>query len=155
MTATPTYRPHWLVAIAIALAGLTFAATAQAATMVSVARNWIYARNGPGTNHQALWQLGRGYPLRVVGRSHGWLKVRDFENDESWVLGKLTNRTPHMVVKVDNAHLRSGPGTKYRIVEQAVYGDTLRTLQVDAKWVKVRTPSGKTAWISRKLVWGW
>jgi len=71
-------------------------------------------RSGPGTRFEIPWNLARGYPLQVLARSQGWIKVRDFENDVGWVLARLTSRKPHLVVKTEVLNLRRGPGTGHR-----------------------------------------
>jgi uncharacterized protein YgiM (DUF1202 family) len=141
----------------LALLMLTFVLvpTALAQQMVSVARPEINMRSGAGTNHEALWRLNRGYPLKVAGRQGDWLKVSDFEGDEGWVYRPLTGKTPHFVVKSTTANIRSGPGTKHRVVGKAQYGEVLRTLERRAKWAKIRTAAGLTGWVSRSLLWGW
>ncbi|ADH86989.1 SH3 domain-containing protein [Desulfurivibrio alkaliphilus] len=135
------------------LLGLVTAA--QAIEMVSVDRPKINMRSGPGTNHSILWELGKGYPLMVIGRQGNWMKVRDFEGDEGWVYQPLVGRTPHLVVKVPVANIRSGPGTRYRLVGQARYGVVLQTMERGSGWVKVRHENGLTGWMSRDLLWGW
>jgi uncharacterized protein YgiM (DUF1202 family) len=129
--------------------------TARAQTMVSVDRPLINMRDGAGTRHTAIWQLAKGYPLKVVAKRGGWLKVRDFENDTGWVLGRLTGRKPHVVVKVPVANLRSRPSTRTRVAGRVEYGEVLRTLERRSGWVKVRQEGGRTGWIARRLVWGW
>ncbi|HEY0845141.1 MAG TPA: SH3 domain-containing protein, partial [Noviherbaspirillum sp.] len=84
-----------------------------------------------------------------------WLQVRDFENDEGWVYRSLTGRTPHHVVKVPVANIRSRPSTNSRIVGKAKYGNVLRTLDRDDNWIRIRSETGTTGWIMRKLLWGW
>jgi len=112
-------------------------------------------RSGPSTNTDVLWELQRGYPLQVVQRKNRWVQVRDFEGDTGWVASSLTGRTPHHVVKVNNANLRKGPGTQHRIVGKANYGELLRTKEKRGSWVRVERPSGDNGWISKKLLWGW
>jgi uncharacterized protein YgiM (DUF1202 family) len=155
---TPVARPQrfarpWRALLAAVL--MTAAGAAAAQKLVSVDRDKINMRAGAGTGHEVLWSLSRGYPLMVTGQRGGWLHVRDFEGDTGWVLGRLTGRQPHMVVKVDRANLRSGPGTRYRAVGHAIYGEVLRTLQRERDWVKVKQAGGPTGWVARKLVWGW
>jgi uncharacterized protein YgiM (DUF1202 family) len=141
---------------ALLLLLVLFLPAAQARQMVSVDRPEINMRSGAGTDHQALWVLDRGYPLLVTGKQGKWLKVRDFENDEGWVYGPLTSGSkPHFVVKSSSANIRSGPGTRYRIVGKAEYGEVLRRLQIQAKWAKVKTGAGLTGWVARSLLWGW
>lgn len=128
---------------------------AQASEMVSVARPEINMRSGPGTNHEALWMLSQGYPLRVVGHKGPWLKVSDFENDTGWVFRGITGKTPYHIVKAKVVNIRSAPTTKSSIVGKSYYGELLRTLEKRASWVKIEHESGLIGWVSRNLVWGW
>jgi len=131
------------------------AGAVQAREMVSIAGAEVNMRSGPGTRHDAVWALARGYPLVVTGRQGKWLKVRDFEDDQGWVYRSLTDRTPHHVVKVKVANLRRSPSTRAAIVGKALYGDVLRTLERRGQWIKVRHEAGITGWIARRLAWGW
>ncbi|MCY1234704.1 Bacterial SH3 domain protein [compost metagenome] len=138
-----------------ALLATIFSPLVHAREMVSVARGEVNMRSGPGTRYDALWGLSRGYPLSVVNRRGAWIKVRDFEKDEGWVLRSLTNRVPHHVVRAGVANLRSTPSTRGRILGKARYGDVLRTLARRGDWIKVRHERGATGWVARRLVWGW
>lgn len=129
--------------------------SAQAREMRSVARPSINMRSGPGTGHDALWRLTRGYPLEIIGREGSWYKVRDFERDTGWVHRPLLSRTAHHIVKADVANIRSAPGTRARVVGKARYGDVVRTIEKRQRWVKVRNEGGLVGWISRRLLWGW
>jgi len=128
---------------------------AVAQQMVSVAREEVNLRSGPGTRHSAEWVLGRGFPLKVVGRRGDWLQVQDFENDKGWILRTLTGNTAYHIVKVKSANMRSQPTTSSRIVGKFSYGDTLRTLERRSGWVKVQRDGGLRGWVSRQLLWGW
>ncbi|PLX47176.1 MAG: peptide-binding protein [Desulfobulbaceae bacterium] len=135
---------------------LTATATMAQATMVSVDADMINLRSGPGTNYKILWELGRGYPLKVIGSKGNWYRVTDFEDDKGWVYKKLVSRTPHLVVKKKAINIRSGPSTRYKIVRQAKRGVVFRTLQRKRGWVKVRHEEEKVeGWIKRDLLWGW
>lgn len=145
--------PAMLAALGLLLPALPPAAAAT--TMVSIDRPVVHLRDGAGTRHEAIWKLSRGYPLQVQARRQGWLKVRDFEGDEGWVLGRLTARKPHLVVKVEVANIRSAPGTRARRIGQARYGEVLRTLAHRSGWVRVQRQDGLTGWVARRLLWGW
>ena len=123
--------------------------------MVSVNRDVINMRSGPGTNYKILWQLDRGYPLWIIQKKEKWYKVRDFEGDTGWVYAPLTNRDAHVVVKKNRINVRSGPGTRYRIVAKAKRGVVFTTVKRAKGWVKVRHQEGVTGWVARHLVWGW
>jgi SH3-like domain-containing protein len=132
------------------------AALAQPAKqMVSVKGSILNMRSGPGTQNTVLWELQKGYPLQVVQRKNRWIQVKDFEGDTGWVAASLTGRTAHHIVKVNNANVRSGPGTRHRIVGKAHYGELMRTREKRDGWVRVERSEGPSGWISKKLLWGW
>lgn len=143
-------------AAAAALCVCAFGVSAsRAQQMVSVAREEVNMRSGPGTRFEAVWSLIRGYPLRVIGRRGSWLAVRDFEGDRGWVFRPLTGRVPHHIVKAQVANLRARPSTRSRILGKLSYGDILRTLGRHAGWVLVRQSDGTRGWVARRLLWGW
>jgi SH3-like domain-containing protein len=111
----------------LALIVLTsIAPQAHAQRMVSVSGKEVNLRSGPGTQHPAEWTLSKGYPL-----------------------------TPHYIVKVKVANLRSQPTTRSRVVAKLAYGDVLRTLERKSDWVKVQRQGGLRGWVARTLLWGW
>lgn len=136
------------------------AGDAAAIKMVSVAGEKLNMRKGPSTKYSVKWELGKGFPLRVIGSQGSWLKVSDFENDVGWVYKNLVNRSPHLIVKVNKkgkqrANIRSGPGIGYKIVGKAEYGVVFKTLKRGDGWVKVQHEDGMTGWVKRSLLWGW
>ena len=143
---------QFLVMTSLGVASLT---TAFAADMVSIKGSIVNMRSGPSTRTEALWELNKDYPLKVLKRKGGWLQVQDFENDRGWVSRKLTSKTAYHVVKSNTANIRSGPSTKYPIISKAERGDVLRTRGKKSGWIKVQPGSGKSGWVSGKLVWGW
>lgn len=152
---TRTIASCMLAALGALATPLTLAQTTSAANMVSVKGNVLNMREGPGTHTEVLWELKKGYPLEVQKRQGTWIQVRDFEGDTGWVARSLTGRTPHHIVKSKVANVRSGPGTRSRIVGKAEYGELVRTLEKRAGWVRVERADGPNGWISNKLLWGW
>ncbi len=129
---------------------------ARAIEMVSVDRDEINMRSGPGTQHKSNWLLSRGYPLMIIGRKGDWLHVRDFESDEGWVYGPMTAHKPHMVVKSKGpVNMRSGPGSNAKVIGSVQRGDVLRTIEQRQGWAKVETQAGAVGWVSRDLLWGY
>lgn len=147
-----TWSTH---AMLVALLCLGFLQSASAQSMVSVTGRLVNMREGPSTSSNAMWRLSSGYPLKVLGKRGNWLKVVDFEGDQGWVSKRLTGTAAHHIVKAPRANLRSGPGSNYRLVGQAAYGDVLRTLERRQTWVRVQTAEGQKVWIFRRLLWGW
>lgn len=151
MSVTATART-FLIATGFVLTCFSSSATAE---MVSTKGNTVNVRSTPSTQGARLWELDKGYPLRVLKRQGKWLQVQDFENDRGWVYGPLTSQTPHHIVKANIANIRTGPGTKYRVVARASRGELIRTKAKQAEWVKVEQSNGQMGWVSKKLVWGW
>lgn len=149
-TAGRSRAPH-LVLAALLLNALPVAAQ----QMVSVRNDDVNWRSGPGTQYPAEWILDSGYPLEVIGKQGDWLHVRDFEHDEGWISRRLTDSTPHSVVKVKVAHLRSRPTTGSRVLASLGYGEVLKTLEGKEGWVRVSRKGGLRGWIARRLLWGW
>ena len=144
----------WSFLLAMVVTAI-MAVSAQA-KMVSVSADLINMRSGPGSKYKIIWELGKGYPLKVLSSKGNWYRVQDFENDKGWVYKKLVDRTPHVVVKKRAINLRSGPGTKYKIVRQAKRGVVFRTIDRRRNWVKVRHDEEKVeGWVKRDLLWGW
>ncbi len=113
-------------------------------------------RDGPGTKYKKTWQVYKYMPLKRIARKGDWYKVRDVDGDIHWVFKNLvTSRYRCAVVKVDEANIRKGPGTRYRQTElsPALRYDTFRVLRIKGRWVKVRDEFGEEGWIYRPLLW--
>lgn len=126
-----------------------------AAQMVSVTEDKVNLRSTPSVNSPVLWEYGKGYPLQVISKKGNWYKVSDFENDVGWVYKKLVDRKPHMIVKKEIINIRSGPGSKYKLLGKANYGVVFKTLEQQSGWAKIQHQNGLVGWVRRDLVWGW
>lgn len=132
---------------------------ASYAKMVSVKGDDINLRTGPGKENPVKYELGSGFPLKVVSKKNQWIKVSDFEGDVGWLHKDLVTSTPHMIVKVNRnskkkINIRSGPSTKNKIVGKAYYGVVFETLDQKSGWAHVKHETGLKGWIKRSLLWG-
>lgn len=139
----------------LAAAALTLAFLPAQAEFVSIAGNQVNVRTGPSTKTEVAWELSEGYPMKVTRKQGNWLKVQDFEGDLGWVYRPLTQKKAHHIVKAKTANMRSGPGTQHKKVGALEKYDLFKTLDKKNGWVKGKTSSGETGWISKKLLWGW
>lgn len=130
------------------------AVTVQA-RMLSVVGAKVDLRSGPGTKYTVRWEYGNGFPLRVLAHRGSWYKVIDFERDTGWIYKKSLSALPHFIVKRKRVNIRSGPGTKYKLLGQANYGVVFRTLTIKKGWAKIKHADGLVGWIRRDLLWGW
>jgi len=131
---------------------LGLAGMSRAAEYVSVVKDGVNMRSGPATSHEILYQLPAGYPLKVLARQGKWLKVTDMDGDKGWIFGSLVSKTPHVIVKVREGNVRSGPGTNYSKVGTVAREVILRKVEQKGDWIRFSHPRLK-GWIHRKLVW--
>jgi SH3-like domain-containing protein len=113
-------------------------------------------RGGPGTKYEKTWQVFKYMPLRRLAKKGAWYKVKDVDGDLHWIYGRLvTGSFRCAVVKVDEANIRTGPGTKYAktAMSPALRYYSYRVMKMKGDWVNVKDEYGNTAWIFRKLLW--
>jgi len=142
----------WFLVLVMLGSGLSLAATQE---MVSVASETVLLYTNPDDKSQALWELDRGYPLKVISRKDGWIQVQDFEKDKGWIKASTVDKTPHHIVRVHIGNIRTGPGLKNRLIGQAARYELLSTVSKKSSWVQVKRKNGQTGWIAESLVWGW
>ena len=136
------------------ISSVVLAFSAQAADFVSVTKDNINVRTGPGTNHPVHMELFAGYPLKVVSREGNWLKVTDFENDTGWIEASLTRTGDTVIVKSQKSiNLRSEPKTDSSIVVSVDRGVVLKKIGMQGQWIHVRHNSGVSGWIHQNLIW--
>ena len=56
---------------------------------------------------------------------------------------------PTTQVVWDSVNLRKGPGTSYKVVGNVKKGTSLKILEVNGDWLRVRLEDGNTAWVSK------
>ena len=138
--------------LAVALLFL-FSATALANDFVSVKKDGVNVRSGPNTNKEVLWELFKGFPLQVLEQKGEWDHVIDFEGDKGWVYAPLLSDEHTVIVKVNTANMRVGPGTSYEVIATVKYGVVFQTVDTDGEWIKVKHDDGTTGWIHKTLLW--
>ncbi len=127
---------------------------AIAAQVVSVKKDGVNVRTGPGTNFPVYMELFQGYPLKVVEKKGDWLKVSDFENDSGWIFSSLVTPGTTVIVNAKKTiNMRSKPNTSAQIVATVDRGVVLTKLSTQGKWVKVRHSQGTVGWIYSPLLW--
>ncbi len=134
---------------------LLFLPSHALAEMASVKGEKVNLRAKPTTAASVLWELGEGFPLMVLRKKRGWLKVKDFEGDVGWIYRDLTSNRPHLIVRKKLVNIRKKPTSRSRIIGKAKYGVVFATLKQYKGWAKVKHESGLIGWIRRDLLWGW
>ncbi|MDR0476895.1 MAG: SH3 domain-containing protein [Desulfobulbaceae bacterium] len=159
-----TCRHTVVLALLALLAATLIAPQANGATMLAVARDGVFLRDAPDSNGKTLWKYEKGFPLEITGKRGDWRKVKDFEGDGGWLLAADLNKEPHMVVRANKhsggklkVNIRKGPGEKFDVVGEAVYGSVFMTLEQKHNWVRVRhvEPGVEVeGWIKHNMLWG-
>jgi SH3-like domain-containing protein len=113
-------------------------------------------RKGPGIKYEKTWHVFKYMPFKKLTKKGNWYKVQDVDGDVHWIYSKLvTSKINCAVVKIDEANIRSGPGTNFKknAFSPAIKYDSFKVIKRKGKWVKVIDEFGNTGWIFRKLLW--
>jgi SH3-like domain-containing protein len=142
-----------LVFGALIILTLLLTVPAPAAEYVSVKKDGVNIRSGPGTNKEVLWEVFKDFPLEVIKHQKDWVQTTDFEGDQGWIHDSLVAKDKRVIVKVNTANMRIGPAQNYEIVATVKYGVVFTPLEKEGDWIKVKHEDGTTGWISGKLLW--
>lgn len=137
-----------LLATALALPGT--------ATALCVKATEANLRAGPGTNYQKTWEVLQYMPLKKIGQQGKWYQVEDVDGDRHWIYSSLVSDAMRCaVVRVKEANVRTGPGTRYAQSELSPVEKyySFKVLQTKGAWVKVQDEVFDGEWIAKKLLW--
>ena len=129
-----------------------FTATAYAERL-AVSAPVANIRSGPGTRHSVLWKVEKYFPLLVINKTGEWYHFKDFEGDTGWVHNSLVGKIPTVITKNDTCNIRSGPGTKHRILFTVEKGIPFKVLKRKDSWIHIEHSDGDKGWIHKALVW--
>ena len=110
-------------------------------------------RSGPGTKHNVLWKVEKYFPLRIIEKSGEWYHFEDFEGDKGWVHKSLVRKISAVITKNDACNIRSGPGTKNKIIFTVEKGIPFKVLKRKDSWIQIEHADGDKGWIHKSLVW--
>lgn len=142
-------RSYVWVAIMLIMA----AGGAVAGERVAVKGNVANVRALPDTQSDTLWQVEKYHPLQVVEKKGKWYRFKDFEGDMGWIHSSLVDKTPTVIVKVNRANIRTGPGTQHNLIFDAGKGTPFKVLETKDRWLKVEHADGDVGWIFKTLTW--
>ncbi len=131
-----------------------FLVQGAAAQNVSIKKDNVNVRTGPGTDYPVYMELFKGYPLNVLQKKGDWLQISDFENDKGWVFAKLVVPGNTVIVNgKDTVNMRTKPSTTATIIANVERGVVLTKLATQGKWTKVKHSKGTVGWIYKPLLW--
>ena len=110
-------------------------------------------RSGPGTKNKIIWKIEKNHPLKIIEKKGNWYHFRDFEKDEGWIHESLVGKIKTVITKKENCNIRTGPGSKYKIILTVEKGIPFKVLKRQKEWIKIRHADGDQGWIYNSLVW--
>ena len=138
---------------AISIALLILFSSVALAERLSVAASIANIRSGPGTRYDVLWKVEKYHPILVLKKSDNWYHFRDFEEDKGWIHKSLVLKIPSVITNKEKCSVRSGPGTKFKILFTTEKGIPFKTLNRKGNWINVQHADGDKGWIHESLVW--
>ena len=126
---------------------------AAAADYVSVKKDGVNIRSGPGTEHNVVWQVFKSFPLQVVSRDGKWASVVDYQGDKGWIYSPLLSSRKTVIVNVETGNMRSGPSTNETIIAEVKKGVVFEAREKSGEWLKVRYKDDLTGWMHNSLLW--
>ena len=120
-----------------------------AATLKVVNANSINVRSGAGASYKLLGKLTRNTKINVTSETKGWSKFT-YNGKTAYVCSKyLINATTTKYVNADSLNVRSGAGTKYKVLGKLKRNAEISVISTSNGWSKF-TYNGKTAYVSSK-----
>ncbi|WP_163098970.1 SH3 domain-containing protein [Peribacillus alkalitolerans] len=126
----------------------------------------LNVRSEPSMNGEILGKLLTNDEVKASEVKGNWTKVSK-DKLVGWVAsqylsseklgGSIEEPSPEtpveeMVVLIDNANIRSGPGTQYPQVILGLKGETFKTIGFEEDWFKILLKDGTEAWVASWLI---
>ena len=125
---------------------------------VSLKKNRINIRRGPGTNHAVQWVFNRkGLPVEVIAEFENWRRIRDADGEEGWVFHSLLSGTRMVTVapweKEGRIELSEKPSRLSKIIAFMEPGVMARVRQCSGSWCSVVVGDFE-GWVAQNSLWG-
>ena len=125
----------------------------QAAERMSVKVGTANVRSSPSKAGEVVWQVTKYHPFLIIKKKGDWYEGKDFEGDTGWLYKKLLSKTETVITLKENCNIRSGPGSKNRILFIVDREVPLKVLKRKGRWIKIEHEDGDQGWIHASLVW--
>lgn len=137
------------------LALMMISAWAGAADFRSAAEPATVLYDAPSVKARKLYIVNRGYPLEVVVKVGGWIKVRDAAGELTWAEAKTLDTARYVLVKPATLIVRQKPAEDAPAAFAAQRDALLETVDTaNAGWIHVRQRDGVAGYVRVADVWG-
>ena len=127
---------------------------------VSLKKDIVYMRRGPGADHAIEWQYVRKHlPVEVINEYDLWREVEDPDGAKGWIFANMLSGERYVIVlapkaqKMERESLRARPDARARLVAFIEPGVVAELKHCPDLWCEI-SASGHTGWIERSLLWG-
>ncbi len=110
-------------------------------------------RSAPSKKSEIAWQVTKYHPFQIIEKKGAWFKCKDFEGDSGWVYKTLLNKISTVITIKENCNVRSGPGSKNRVLFIVDREVPLKVLKRQGRWLQIAHEDGDKGWIHASLVW--
>lgn len=143
-------------AVAVTAAVILLAAgVARAAEFREAIEPAVALHDAPSASSKKLFVVNKGYPLEVVVRVDGWVKVRDASGGFSWADGKQLGPAAHVLARRDGIAIRQQPASDAAPVAEIQRDVMLEvTAAPQSGWVAVKHRDGAAGFLRVADVWG-
>ena len=142
-------RVYSIILVFLVLICTTLAHAERLAISATVAN----VRSGPGTTYDIIWKVEKYHPLFIIKKANEWYRFEDFEGDKGWVHKSLVGKIKTIITKSDISNIRSGPGTKFKVLFKVEKGIPFKVLKRQGQWINIQHADGDQGWIHASLVW--
>ncbi len=133
---------------------LLFVAQLASAEVLSVKTATANFRELPNEASKIKFTADKFYPVEIVEKKAGWVKVKDFEGDTAWVAEKVLVKQASVVINTDRANIREQPTTTSEVLFKVERGEVFKVEERKDGWVKIVDARGDGGWIRSDMTWG-
>lgn len=121
---------------------------------VSLKKDRVYARTGPGDNYPVTWVFVReNLPVEVVKEYSIWRQVRDIDGGVAWVNKQMIKGDRSAIVTRTERIMYSAADLSSPPVWRIAAGAVVSLVLCEGAWCRV-TRDGKGGYMLRAQLWG-
>jgi len=113
-----------------------------------------FVSNPMAKDKRVVFTADKFYPVEVLERKNGWVKVKDFEGDTAWVASTSLGKQSTVVIDTPSANIREKPATSADVLFKVAHGEVFKVEDHKDNWLKVVDSHGDGGWIRVDKTWG-
>ena len=122
---------------------------------VTLRANEVNARTGPAKRYPIDWvYTKKHYPLEVIDKFEHWRKIRDNDDNISWIHKSLLTRRRFVMITKQEALFYTDP-TPFSIplfkAEKKTIGSVIKCKPA---WCMIKVSEDLEGWVSKDEIWG-